>query len=71
MRVFDGLQEALDLGIVSLSLQLDAAVRQVPDPTGHYVAMRDFLNRKAESYALNTTFVDDASGDHSSVNSTQ
>jgi hypothetical protein len=27
--------------------------------------LRDFLNRKAESYALNPAFVDDASGDHS------
>ena len=65
MRVFDGLQEALDFGIVSLSLYVDAAIRQVPDPAGHFVALRDFLNRKAESYALNPAFVDDASGDHS------
>jgi hypothetical protein len=65
MRVFDGLKEPLDLGIVSLSLQVDAAIWQVPDPAGHFVAVRDFLNRKAESYALNTAFVDDASSDHS------
>ena len=64
MRVFDGLQEALDLGIISLSLHVDAAVRQVSDPAGHFVALRDFLNRKAESYALNTAFVNDASGSH-------
>jgi hypothetical protein len=65
MRVFDGLKELLNLGIVSLSLDVDAAIRQVPDPAGHFVAVRDFLNRKAESYALNTAFVDYASGDHS------
>jgi len=65
MRIFDGLQEALDLGIISLSLHLDPAVRQVADPAGKFVALRDFLNRKPESDTLNTTFVDDASGDHS------
>jgi len=66
MRIFDGLQEAFDLCVVSLGFQLDAAVRQVPDPAGQFVALRDFLDRKAESYALNTTFVYDASGSHSS-----
>ena len=66
MRVFDGLQETFDLYVVSLGFQLDAAVRQVPNPAGQFVALRDFLDRKAESYALNTTFVDDAAGNHSS-----
>jgi len=66
MRIFNGLQEALDFLIVSLSLQLDAAVWQIPDPASHFIALGDFFNRKAESYALYTTFVDDASGSHSS-----
>lgn len=66
MRVFDGLQEAVDFWPVTLSFQLNAAVRQVLDPTGHVITMRDFLNRKPESHTLNAALVDDALGSHSS-----
>ena len=64
MRVFDGLQEAVDFWLVSLSFQLDTTVRQVPDPAGHVITMRDFLNRKPEPHALNAALIDDALGSH-------